>query len=209
MPLLVASVVFSSLACGAAPPTTTELPDMRVAAHSRAEAESCDARRARLASAMLDVESMVTDRLAALAIPGAAVAVLDRGQLLWAREYGVRDLKQPDPVTRHTVFRIGSITKTMTAMAFLVLRDADRIALDAPAARFLPELEGIIYPTADSPRITLRHLLTHTSGLPRVGRFDYASARQTPVSESEILAAIRGLRLEYAPGIKNQYSNLG
>src|SRR5262249_9082476 len=63
-------------------------------------------------------------------------------------------------------------------------------------------------PTADAPPITLRAILTHTSGLPRLGNFDYADASRAP-SEAEIVGSLRGLPLARAPGVGTEYSNLG
>ena len=196
-------------ACGARPSGPGALPGMRVMAEPRAEKEPLEARHRRLAAALVDVDAMVGKQVDALKFPGLAVAVLDRGRRIWSRTYGVRDLQGREPVSLQTVFRIGSITKTICAMATLVLREKGRVDLDVPAVRYLPELGQINYPSSDSPPITLRHILTHTSGLPRLGRFDYTSARSKPVTEAEVLASLRGLRLKHAPGTVNAYSNFG
>jgi CubicO group peptidase (beta-lactamase class C family) len=202
-------VTMTVTACGARPSGPGALPGMRVMAESRTDDESLQARHRRLAAALVDVDAMVGEQVAALKFPGVAVAVLDRGRRIWSRTYGVSDLNRREPVSHQTVFRIGSITKTICAMATLVLREKGRVDLDAPAVRYLPELNRVNYPSADSPPITLRHILTHTSGLPRLGRFDYASARSKPVTEAEVLASLRGLRLKHAPGTVNEYSNFG
>ena len=65
-----------------------------------------------------------------------------------------------------SVFRIASMTKSFTAMAIMKLRDAGKLSLDDLAERHVPELKGLRYPTADSPRITVRHLLSHAEGFP-------------------------------------------
>ena len=70
------------------------------------------------------------------------------------------------PVDADTVFRIASMTKSFTAMAILQLRDEGKLSLDDPAERYVPELKTLRYPTSDSPRITIRHLLTHSAGFP-------------------------------------------
>jgi CubicO group peptidase (beta-lactamase class C family) len=67
-------------------------------------------------------------------------------------------------VTADTVFRIASMSKNFTALAALRLRDEGRRSFDTPAERYVPELAGLRYPTADSPRITVRDLLTHSGG---------------------------------------------
>ena len=99
---------------------------------------------------------------------GTTFAVVRGGGLVhWC---GAGTMPVPDPDTQ---YRIGSITKTFTAMLVLGLRDEGKLTLDAPAEQYWPELAQVVYPFADAPRFTLRHLLTHGSGLPRLGNFDY------------------------------------
>jgi CubicO group peptidase (beta-lactamase class C family) len=121
---------------------------------------------------------------------------------------GVRDVESKAPATTHTLYRIGSVTKTFTAETILALRDAGVLHLDEPAERWLPELAQVEYPFADAPRITLRHLLTHTSGLPRLGAFDYTRTDRD-VTEAEVLAAVTKTKLSSAPGTTYVYSNFG
>jgi CubicO group peptidase (beta-lactamase class C family) len=163
--------------------------------------------RKRILAALPEVDEMVKSAFEKGRVPSLTAAVLIDGETVWWRVLGTRDLEGAGPATRDTAYRIGSVTKVVTAMAALKLRDEGRLALDQPAADFLPELDAIVYPTADSPIITIRHLLTHTSGLPRLGRFDYAANRAEPVSEREVLAALVDLRLEHAPGTHWEYSN--
>jgi CubicO group peptidase (beta-lactamase class C family) len=109
------------------------------------------------------------------------------------------------------------MTKAFTATAVLELRDAGRLSLDAPVEGVLPEMRGIVYPTRDAPRITLRDLLTHNAGLPadeplRAAEDTLAErskpSRQTP-TEDATLKALAGLVLEAPPEWKFSYSNFG
>jgi CubicO group peptidase (beta-lactamase class C family) len=68
-------------------------------------------------------------------------------------------------VTADSLFRIASMSKAFTALAILKLRDEGRLSLDATAETYVPEMRGWRYPSADSPRITVRDLLSHTGGL--------------------------------------------
>jgi CubicO group peptidase (beta-lactamase class C family) len=102
----------------------------------------------------------------------------------------------PSPVTPSSVFRIGSITKVVTGLALLSLRDAGALSLDDAIDRFLPEGRGLF-----RTPLTIRHLVTHTSGLPRAvpsGRSD----------EGSLLAKLKWVQLGFAPGTKSSYSNL-
>lgn len=96
--------------------------------------------------------------------PGLALGIVYDGALLWGRGYGWADSDAKTPVTLDTRFRIASISKTFTAVAILQLRDAGSLSLDDPVSEYLDwfdlQVEG-------APEITIRNLLTHTSGLPR------------------------------------------
>ncbi len=96
--------------------------------------------------------------------PGLAVAVVYDGELLWGKGYGYADLELKTPVTLDTRFRIASITKTFTATAIMQLRDAGKLSLDDPVSNYLDWFD-LRY--EDAPEITIRNLLTHSSGLPR------------------------------------------
>src|SRR6476661_2490078 len=98
--------------------------------------------------------------------PGAAWGVVVNGQLAHTGVVGYRDLAAKAPVDADTVFRIASMTKSFTAMSILKLRDEGKLSLDDPAERYVPELKGLKYPTSDSPKITVRHLLSHAEGFP-------------------------------------------
>lgn len=163
--------------------------------------------RARFAAALPAAVQTFSDDLAARGIPDAALGVVYDGQLVYARGYGVRDTRVGDPVDASTIFRVGSITKVFTGAALLLLRDEGKLSLDDPAIKYLPELSQVVYPTNDSAPITLRHLVTHTSGLPRLGALAYNDGHE--LSQAEVLAGLKGLRLESAPGTQASYSNLG
>jgi len=164
-------------------------------------------RRAKLAAAFPAIDAYLQQTVARDELVGLAAGIVVDGELAWFRGYGLRDPARGLPVERDTVFGIGSMTKTFTTLAVLKLRDEGRIDLDRPAASYLPALDAIAYPTIDSPRITTRQLLTHTSGLPRMGNFPEYPAR--PPTRAEFLATLTGLGLDRPPGERRVYSNLG
>ncbi|HVR63821.1 MAG TPA: serine hydrolase domain-containing protein, partial [Polyangia bacterium] len=179
-----------------------------VAARAPPPAFADPERRAKLAARFPALESYFAGQRTAHQLPSLAAGVVIDGELAFAKGFGARDLGGTQPVDADTVYRIGSITKTFTSLAILNLRDQGKLALDDPAVRHLPELAALRYPTADSPPITIRHLLTHASGLPRVGAFNYAQADHD-VTEAEMLAALPGTVLMFAPGTRSLYSNFG
>ena len=106
-----------------------------------------------------------------------------------------------------TVFRIASMSKSFTASAILLLRDAAALSLDDPAAAYVPELAGWVNGAADAGPLTIRHLLTMTAGFPTD---DPWGDRQQglPLDEFDALLA-RGVSFNWAPGTRFEYSNLG
>ncbi len=110
------------------------------------------------------IAQCVTNDMAAHGTPGASVAVARDGVLIFKHGYGLKHLLNMDPVDGDTVFRIGSITKQMTAAAVLQQVEAGAVRLDEPVTRTIPEL------WLDGPwpaeSITIHHLLSHTSGFP-------------------------------------------
>lgn len=166
------------------------------------------ARGRKLRAVTADVEALAQRTARKERLPGLALGVVIDNELAIRKVIGVRDAARGGAVDEHTRFRIGSITKTITAAAVLKLRDDGRLSLDAPAARYLPELAGVVYPTRDSRPMTVRDLLAHSSGLPRLGVFSPAP-NDHDLTDREILATLDGFGLESAPGTVTTYSNLG
>lgn len=164
-------------------------------------------RRTKLATAFPAVDAAVTDELTRQSLPGVAVGIVIDGELAYAKGYGVVDPATKAAPDADTVYRIGSISKSFTALAILSLRDDGALDLDDPLTRWIPEARGLVYPTRDSRPITLRQLLTHTSGLPR----DLASTAEAAGAPSEdaFVKRLDGVRIESAPGTALSYSNLG
>lgn len=135
-------------------------------------------------------------------LPSAVIAVVDRDGLRWWRGVGSRDLKGGPPPDAQTVYRIGSITKVLTGTAVLQLRDAGALSLDDAAGTWIPEL------AARLEGVTLRHLVTHTSGVPSIGDHSAPYWEQTPPTLAQMLRAL-DVPLEFPPGSKTAYSNAG
>jgi CubicO group peptidase (beta-lactamase class C family) len=140
-------------------------------------------------------------------IPGIAIGIVYEQDLIWAKGYGFSDLESRTPMTPETLLRIGSVTKVFTATAVLQLRDQGKLQLDEPITRHLADFR-IQNPFPDAPEITIWHLLTHTSGLPREAAFPYWTDHAFP-SREEIVAAAASQTLIYPPGTEYRYSNLG
>jgi CubicO group peptidase (beta-lactamase class C family) len=132
-----------------------------------------------------------------------SVGVVVDDQLVYTEGFGPRDPATQEPVTARTLFRLASLTKLFTGMAVLQLRDQGKLDLDDPVSKYLPEIDGVVYPTTEHPPIRIRHLVTHTSGLPRDG------SREAGMSEADLLKSLSGMALEFTPGSDQSYSNFG
>ncbi|UCE17152.1 MAG: beta-lactamase family protein [Gemmatimonadota bacterium] len=111
-------------------------------------------------------DAWVQHRLYQEEIPGMSVGIVYDQELMWAKGYGYANLERKTPATPSTAYRIASLTKLFTATAILHLRDAGKLQLDDPVAKHLDWFH-LHDEYSDSPVITIRHLLTHSSGLPR------------------------------------------
>jgi CubicO group peptidase (beta-lactamase class C family) len=104
------------------------------------------------------------------------------------------------------VYRIGSISKSFTALSLLALRDEGKLELDDPLAKWIPEAAQLVYPTRDARPLTLRQIASHTSGLSRMGAgFDFEAAP----TEEAVVRTLPKMALESTPGTRSSYSNLG
>ena len=164
-------------------------------------------RVAKLSATFADIDRVFRGYAEREHIPGAVWGIIIDGRLAHIGVTGYRDLASKAPVDSGTVFRIASMTKSFTAMAILKLRDEGKLSLDDPAERWVPELRGLVYPTSDSPRITVRHLLSHAEGFPEDNPW---GDQQLAVSEEEFSRMMRrGIPFSNAPGVAYEYSNYG
>jgi CubicO group peptidase (beta-lactamase class C family) len=166
------------------------------AAGSQESASTAGTQRAVLSSA---IDSAVQRVMAERGTPGAAVAFLQDDSVLHLRGYGVADRERGSLVTPGTVFQIASLTKPLTAAAVLLLVDDKRLSLDDRAERFLEWLPERYR------SITVRQLLTHTSGVAP----DMRRANVDEMSEAEFRRRFVERPASFAPGHGFQYANAG
>jgi CubicO group peptidase (beta-lactamase class C family) len=110
------------------------------------------------------LESFILEKMTKSRIPGLSLVLLENAQVIHQRNFGFRGLQQRIPLTSETLFGLGSITKVFTALAIMQLRDKDLLNVDDPVSKYLEvRLEPL-----DKP-ICLKHLLSHSSGIPALG----------------------------------------
>ncbi len=149
------------------------------------------------------IDALVAERMRSARIPGVSVAIVEADRVVYLKGFGRADIAGR-PVTPQTPFLIGSVTKSMTSLAVLQLVDQHKVELDTPVQRYIPWFR-----TADSSasaRITVRHLLTMTSGLP----LSYETQLWTATDERALERLVRHLaatELTGPPGRSFGYSN--
>jgi len=171
-----------------------------------ARTQSSIAQHPEVAGAVKLLEAWIESQMAYRGQPGMSVGVVHDQKLIWAKGFGFADVEKKIAATPATVYRMASVTKTFTATAIMQLRDAGKLSLDDPVVKHLPwfKVKGQF---ADAPVITIRHLLTHTSGLPREAAFPYWMENNFPTIE-QIKETLPNQEAAFAPEIRWKYSNL-
>jgi D-alanyl-D-alanine carboxypeptidase len=156
------------------------------------------------AATLQKIDEILGAEMRKQAIPGVAVVVMKGDDISLAKGFGVEDAARRDPVTENSVFAIGSITKQFTAAVILQLAEAGKLALDDPVKRHLPDFTSV------PAELTIRHLLTHTSGMrdefvqPELGKlFD-----DPATTYEEYVAAARHSPSDWPPGSRWSYGNI-
>ncbi|MGA3028961.1 MAG: serine hydrolase [Bryobacteraceae bacterium] len=133
-----------------------------------------------------------------------SVLVARGDQVLLSKGYGSANLEWDIPNSPATKFRLGSITKQFTAVSILLMEERGKLKTDDPVKKFMPDAP------AAWDKITIYHLLTHTSGIPSFTSFpDYASQEPFPTTPEKLVARFRDKPLDFQPGEKWSYSNSG
>ena len=130
--------------------------------------------------------------------PGCAVAASQNGELVVNRGYGLADVERKVPITPLTAFDVGSVVKQFVAAAVLLLVEEKRLSLTGDVRHYIPELPDYGH------RITLDHLLTHTSGIR-----DWIKLRSPGGEDSALTITLRQRELDFPPGEQWSYSNSG
>lgn len=147
------------------------------------------------------VDQYVQSQMRKQKIPGLSLAIVRNGTLIESKGYGFSNLELQVPVKPETIFQSGSLGKQFTATAVMLLVEEGKIHLDDSVASYFPG-------SPDSwKKITIRHLLTHTSGIP-----DYTEHQvdfRKDYTEDDLLKVLQQLPLDFQPGEKWSYSNSG
>jgi N-acyl-D-amino-acid deacylase len=165
-------------------------------------------------------EQLVTGLMSKYGIPGGSIAVTQNGRLVLARGYGYADREAREPVLPDSRFRIASMSKFITGVTIMHLAEQGKFDLDQPAFALLPDLQAPAGATEDPrlARVTIRYLLTHSGGWDNTVTPDPLFMATTiasvlgvpsPASTENIIRYVRGQPLQFDPGTRFAYCNLG
>lgn len=147
------------------------------------------------------IERLVQGEMASRRIPGLQLAIVKNGEIVFTGAYGQSDLETAKPVTDRTVFGVNSISKAFAGVAAMQLVEAGKLDLDASVTQYL---EGL---PASWKEITVRQVLTHTSGLPEI--IDDNTRLIDGAEPDAAWAKVQELPLKYAPGTQYAYNQTG
>ncbi|WP_250125662.1 serine hydrolase domain-containing protein [Chroococcidiopsis sp. CCMEE 29] len=137
-------------------------------------------------------------------IPGLSVAVVQEGEPVLVKGYGLANVEHSVPATEHTVYEIASVGKTFTATVTMMLVEEGVISLDEPIADYLDNPPQAWYP------VRIKHILSHQSGIPSyTDAQNYWEITRLDLSKVEILALVTDFPLKFQPGEFSAYDNTG
>ena len=149
-------------------------------------------------------EGVTADSIGAIS---AGVVVGD--QVIWGRGFGWSDRERQIPADVETIYRIGSISKSFTAVLMVHLAERGTLELDDPVEKYLPVIEHLSERPEGTEPITLRQLASHTAGLIREPQLGRAAAGPIEAWEDKIIASIPTTSFQDPPGVRYSYSNIG
>jgi CubicO group peptidase (beta-lactamase class C family) len=159
-----------------------------------------------LVAALALLDARIAADMAAGAAPGLSIAVVHGQETIWSQGFGLADVAAGIPATPDTVYAVGSITKLFTATLLMQLRDAGMLRLDDPVQDIVPDVP-VPRQHAGHPPITLRHLVSHTSGLAKDSPVGYWDSVDFPPVE-RLMAELANTEQPFPPGVQWKYSNL-
>ena len=150
--------------------------------------------------AAVKIDRVVNRQMLANKIPGVSLAVLRKGKIVLLKSYGLANVEHRVPVKPETIFQSGSMGKQFTAAAVMLLVQENKLSLDDKISKYFPDVPSTW------KDITVRHLLTHTSGL---GDYPSEIDLKRDYTEDELFASFKKAPLDFEPGSSWNYSNVG
>ncbi len=164
-------------------------------------------RRQKIQAVLPELDQSFRDFAEAEHLPGLVYGIVVDGELVHHAELGLANLERKTPTGPGTGFRIASMTKSFVCLATFKLRDDGRLRLEDPVEKYLPEFRQVQPPTSDCPKVTVRNLMTMTTGLPEDNPW---GDRQMAITRENLQRFVSGgLSFSNPSGQQYEYSNLG
>jgi CubicO group peptidase (beta-lactamase class C family) len=168
--------------------------------------------KGKLGAALASFETFYDQSLKSSGVVGNSFMLIHDNQVIVRRFHGLAHLAEKRAVDEHTIYHWASITKTFTGIAIMQLRDRGLLSLDDPIIKYMPELRAVHNRFGAMDKITIRHLLSHSSGFrgatwPWGGDKDWHPAE--PTRWEQLVAMLPYTEILFAPGSKYSYSNPG
>lgn len=164
------------------------------------------------ANSVAELEAYVNKLVEMSRPPGLSLVVVKDGEMVYNKSFGLADGPNRIPATPETIFHWGSMTKPTTATAIMQLHERGALNIDDPVTKFLPDFH-VQYPSNTSERITIRHLLNHSSGIGDPGDMLEFVHEEGELFPGQVELALRLLagnnKLQFEPGTDARYTNLG
>ncbi len=145
-------------------------------------------------------------------IVGSSLMIVRDGRIVARQNEGLQNLDAREPVTNETIYHWASITKTLTGIAIMQLRDRGRLSLDDSVVKYVPELRLAHNPFGDISQVKIRHLMSHSAGF-RAATWPWGGDKPwhpfEPTSWEQVVAMLPYTDVQFAPGSKYSYSNPG
>jgi CubicO group peptidase (beta-lactamase class C family) len=151
------------------------------------------------------LDSIVEKDMKASPIPGVAVGIVSEGKLVYAKGFGVADEGTKQPITTDTLFHMASVTKPFVATALMQLAESGKLSIDDPVVKYLPYFKLKDKQYKD---ITIRQMLTHTSGMPDVDDYEWDKPQYDDGALARYVKSLGGKKLLWQPGSHFSYSNM-
>jgi CubicO group peptidase (beta-lactamase class C family) len=182
------------------------------ALHAQRQPPRADPAGAAVPAGWAEVTRRFVAYVAADSIAGGAVVLVRDGRRVAWFGHGLQDRERREPISERTLFHYGSITKTLTAVAIMQLRDRGLLSLDDPVTRWVPELRLLHNPFGGTDAITIRMLLSHTAGF-QDPTWPYGRGRSwepfEPTRWEQLVAMMPYQEIRFLPGSRYGYSNPG
>lgn len=152
-----------------------------------------------------EVEIFIEKIMSAYEIPGIAIGVVKDGKVYYTKGFGLQNIDSKTPITASTIFHMASVSKPFVATALMQLAETGKVDLDQPMVRYLP------YFKLDDPRyadITIRQMLTHTSGMPDVQDYEWGKTADPEQALTRYTLSLKKEKLIFSPGENWAYSNM-